>query len=127
MSGIMIKTAVYGILRFVLMFLGVQVEWWGIVILVIGIFSSVLGVAYAFAQKNIKKLLAYHSIENIGIIFIGLGIGFIAQANGNHAISSLAIIYIIAERLDISGIRDSTLIIFIGIKVQTTQLQPIQG
>lgn len=91
MSGIMIKTAVYGILRFVLMFLGVQVEWWGIVILVIGIFSSVLGVAYAFAQKNIKKLLAYHSIENIGIIFIGLGIGFIAQANGNHAISSLAI------------------------------------
>lgn len=91
MSGIMIKTAVYGILRFVFLYLGIQNTWWGVTILVIGIVSAVLGVAYAFVEKNIKRLLAYSSIENIGIIFIGLGVAFIAQAQGNSAVCALAI------------------------------------
>ena len=91
MSGIMIKTAIYGILRFIFNFLGVKYLWWGVLILVIGIFSAVIGVAYAFAENNIKRLLAYSSIENIGIIFIGLGTGFIAYANGNLIVSALAI------------------------------------
>jgi len=91
MSGIMIKTAIYGILRFVFSYLGVQNTWWGIAILVIGIISAVLGVAYAFVESNIKRLLAYSSIENIGIIFIGLGVGFIAYAQNNLIVSALAI------------------------------------
>jgi NADH:ubiquinone oxidoreductase subunit 5 (subunit L)/multisubunit Na+/H+ antiporter MnhA subunit len=91
MSGIMIKTAVYGILRFVFSYLGVQSTWWGIAILVIGICSAVLGVAYAFVETNIKRLLAYSSIENIGIIFMGIGIGFIAFARGNAAVCALAV------------------------------------
>lgn len=91
MSGIMIKTAIYGLIRFVLCYLGVESTWWGITILVIGIISAVLGVAYAFVESNIKKLLAYSSIENIGIIFIGLGVGFIAYAQNNLTISALAI------------------------------------
>ncbi|MEI6580388.1 MAG: proton-conducting transporter membrane subunit, partial [Eubacteriales bacterium] len=91
MSGIMIKTAVYGILRFVFSFLGVQNTWWGIAILVIGMASAVIGVAYAFVEKNIKRLLAYSSIENIGIIFIGLGVGFIAKTQGHLTVSALAI------------------------------------
>lgn len=91
MSGIMIKTAIYGILRFIFSFLGVQNTWWGIAILVIGISSAVIGVAYAFVEKNIKRLLAYSSIENIGIIFVGLGVGFIAGAQGHSTVSALAI------------------------------------
>ena len=91
MSGIMIKTAIYGLIRFVLCYLGVESTWWGITILVIGIISAVLGVAYAFVESNIKKLLAYSSIENIGIIFIGLGIGFIAYAQNYLSVSALAI------------------------------------
>lgn len=91
MSGIMIKTAVYGLLRFVLVYLGVENTWWGITILVIGMASAVLGVAYAFVENNIKKLLAYSSIENIGIIFMGLGISFIAISQKNVAVGSLAL------------------------------------
>lgn len=91
MSGIMIKTAIYGLIRFVFCYLGVESTWWGITILVIGIISAVLGVAYAFVESNIKKLLAYSSIENIGIIFIGLGVGFIAYAQNNLTVSALAI------------------------------------
>ena len=91
MSGIMIKTAIYGLLRFVFTYLGIQNTWWGIAIVVIGLLSTVLGVAFAFVEKNIKRLLAYSSIENIGIIFIGLGIGFIAYVQGNFTISALAI------------------------------------
>ena len=91
MSGIMIKTAIYGILRFVFDLLGVQHVWWGVLILAIGIFSALIGVSYAFTEKNIKRLLAYSSIENIGIIFIGLGTGFIAYAGGHMGACALAV------------------------------------
>ncbi len=91
MSGIMIKTAVYGLLRFVPVYLGVENTWWGVAILIVGMISAVLGVAYAFVEKNIKKLLAYSSIENIGIIFIGLGIAFIAFSQKNGTIGALAL------------------------------------
>ncbi len=91
MSGIMIKTAVYGLLRFVLVYLGVDNTWWGMTLLILGMVSAVLGVAYAFVEVNIKKLLAYSSIENIGIIFIGLGIAFIAFAKGSQTIGALAL------------------------------------
>ena len=80
MSGIMIKTAIYGLIRFLLCYLGIEHTWWGSVILCVGIVSAVLGVAYALMEHNIKRLLAFHSVENIGIILIGLGVSFIAVA-----------------------------------------------
>ncbi len=92
MSGIMIKTAIYGLLRFVLCYLGVQSTWWGTLILGIGIVSAVLGVAYALMEHNIKRLLAYSSIENIGIILIGLGVCFIAFAQNNQFLGALALV-----------------------------------
>ncbi len=91
MSGIMIKTAIYGLLRFVLVYLGVENTWWGVTILVVGMISAVLGVAYACVENNIKKLLAYSSIENMGIIFMGLGIAFIAISRDNHVVGALAL------------------------------------
>lgn len=91
MSGIMIKTAIYGLIRFVLECLGLQHTWWGALIIVIGIFSAFLGVAYALMEHDIKRLLAYHSVENIGIILIGLGVSFIAFAEGSTLTGSLAL------------------------------------
>jgi len=76
MSGIMIKTGIYAILR-LLPCLGFPPLWWGWCLVVIGIGSGVLGVLFALAQHDVKRLLAYHSVENIGIIALGLGVGLI--------------------------------------------------
>ncbi|TAK51347.1 MAG: hypothetical protein EPO24_15975 [Bacteroidetes bacterium] len=79
LSGIIIKTGIYGLLR-TFQFLHPTPEWLGWLVLVISMISAILGVWYALAQHDIKKLLAYHSVENIGIIGIGIGIGFIGSA-----------------------------------------------
>ncbi len=92
MSGIMIKTAIYGFIRFLLDFLGVQEVWWGLLLIGLGIISAVLGVAYALMEGDIKRLLAYSSVENVGIILIGLGVSFTAFAQGNRLIGTLALI-----------------------------------
>jgi hydrogenase-4 component B len=73
MSGVMIKVALFGIIKFCL-WLPVM-EWWGLLIIIIGALSSLLGVLYALIQHDYKALLAYHSVENIGIILLGLGTG----------------------------------------------------
>lgn len=74
MSGVMLKIAVYGFVRFTFDLLGVPHWTWGIVLLVVGSVSALYGVLYALMQHDLKRLLAYHSVENIGIIFIGLGL-----------------------------------------------------
>ena len=73
MSGVMIKTGIYGLLR-TLTFLGHPESWWGCVLIGIGLASCLGGVLFALAQHDLKRLLAYHSVENIGIIALGLGI-----------------------------------------------------
>jgi len=73
MSGVMIKVAIYGFLRF-LFLLPEQQLWWGILILIAGTVSALLGVIYALKEHDIKRLLAYHSIENVGIILLGVGL-----------------------------------------------------
>ncbi len=73
MSGVMIKTAIYMMIRIFLDLLQPIPAWWGLAILIIGSISCLLGVLYALTEHDIKKLLAYHSIENIGIIMLGLG------------------------------------------------------
>ncbi len=88
MSGIMIKTGVYGIIR-VLSFFPAPPLWWGMTLLVAGIISAVMGVAFALGQHDMKRLLAYHSIENIGIIFIGTGLAVIGQATNQPFLSML--------------------------------------
>jgi len=82
MSGVMIKLGIYGILR-VAIYLQTDVLWIGIMVLIISIISGIGGVAWAIVQHDMKKLLAYHSIENIGIIGIGMGIGIIGMGLNN--------------------------------------------
>ncbi|MBF0493876.1 MAG: hypothetical protein HQL28_01945 [Candidatus Omnitrophica bacterium] len=74
MSGVMIKMAVYGLLRFVFYILGIDSLWWGVTIIILGLISSLVGIIYALMDKDIKRLLAYSSIENIGVIFMSLGL-----------------------------------------------------
>ncbi|MFA6142663.1 MAG: proton-conducting transporter membrane subunit [Candidatus Omnitrophota bacterium] len=73
MSGVMIKIAIYGMIRFFVTLLGPGPAWWGAAILVLGMISCLVGVIYALMDHDLKKLLAYHSVENIGIILLGVG------------------------------------------------------
>jgi len=88
MSGVMIKTGIYGLAR-VLTFLGAPPPWWGWTLVGIGIVSGVLGVLFALAQHDMKRLLAYHSVENIGIIALGLGVGLLGVTYGQPAMAFL--------------------------------------
>ena len=81
MSGVMIKTGIFGILMMIGM-LQLDTALFGEILLFAGVISGVLGVVYALGQHDLKRLLAYHSVENIGIILIGLGIGLIGAAKG---------------------------------------------
>lgn len=92
MSGVMIKTGIYGIVRIGMDILGSGPEWWGITVLVIGAVSSVLGVMYALMEHDLKRLLAYHSVENIGIILLGIGASILFKTHGLYSLSSIALI-----------------------------------
>lgn len=88
MSGVAIKMGIYGLVRVLSLFDAVPSAF-GTILLAAGIVSSIFGVAFALAQHDLKRLLAYHSIENIGIIVTGLGIGVLAQAHGHPLIALL--------------------------------------
>lgn len=82
MSGVMIKLGIYGILRVGLEWLGPGPPWWGVVLLLAGTVSALKGVLYALVERDIKRLLAFSSIENVGIVLIGVGAGMVFHASG---------------------------------------------
>ena len=86
LSGVIIKTGIYGLMRIILIVNNFP-EWCAVALLLIGITSGVGGVLYALGQHEIKKLLAYHSIENIGIIALGMGIGLLGQIHHNELVA----------------------------------------
>ncbi len=92
MSGVMLKTAVYGVLRVTFDLLGGPAWWWGLVLLAIGLFSALYGVVFAAAQTDMKRLLAWSSIENLGIIFTGIGLAIVFHGVGMPALAALALI-----------------------------------
>jgi hydrogenase-4 component B len=89
MSGVMIKLGVYGLFRVAIDWVGPAPAWWGVALLIAGTVSAVVGVLYALVEHDIKRLLAFHSIENIGIILIGLGAGMLFQQSGLGALAVL--------------------------------------
>lgn len=92
MSGVMLKVAIYGLIRFAFDLLG-DVRWqWGLLVLVLGTASAVLGVLCALQQNNIKRLLAYSSIENIGIIAMGLGLSMIFLGTGHAELGVIGLL-----------------------------------
>ena len=81
LSGIVLKTGIYGLLRLTSFFVAIP-PWWGWTVLLLGVISGVFGVALALAQHDLKRLLAYHSVENIGIIAIGIGLALLGRSFG---------------------------------------------
>ncbi|HEY3375369.1 MAG TPA: hydrogenase 4 subunit B [Candidatus Aquicultor sp.] len=82
MSSVMIKTGIYGLIRVLFDFLSPAPWWWGLLVLILAVVSAVLGVMYALMEHDIKRLLAYHSVENVGIIMIGVGFAVIFSSLG---------------------------------------------
>jgi len=124
MSGVMIKVAIYGLVRFILDVFRPEL-WWGILLLIFGSISAVLGVIYALKEHDIKKLLAYHSIENIGIIVLGLGLYIIFVVNGFDVLASLSLYGALFHTLN-HAIFKSLLFMTAGSVVQVTGTRNIE-
>lgn len=91
MSGLMLKTAIYGMLRISFDLLHLKLWWWGVLMLVLGLFSAIFGAIFAAVQTDMKRLLAYSSIENVGLIFTGIGLSILFETNNLHLFAALAL------------------------------------
>jgi formate hydrogenlyase subunit 3/multisubunit Na+/H+ antiporter MnhD subunit len=91
MSGVMLKTAIYGILRVTFDLLHAQVWWWGVLMLTLGLLTAVFGVMFAAVQGDMKRLLAYSSIENIGLLLVGIGLTVTFHVYGKDALAALSL------------------------------------
>ncbi len=91
MSGVMLKTALYGLLRVSFDLLHAPLWWWGVPLLLLGLFSALYGVLFAAVQTDMKRLLAYSSIENIGIAFAALGLALVFHGVGMGLLAALAL------------------------------------
>jgi formate hydrogenlyase subunit 3/multisubunit Na+/H+ antiporter MnhD subunit len=100
MSGVMLKTAIYGVLRVTFDLLGEPAWWWGLIPLALGLFSALFGAVFAAAQTDMKRLLAYSSIENIGIMFTALGLAIVFFGVGMGPLASLALIALLYHALN---------------------------
>ena len=100
MSGVMLKTAIYGLLRVTFDLLHVEVWWWGVVALALGVVTALFGVIYAAVQTDMKRLLAYSSIENIGIIVAGFGLTILFDASGKTLLAAIALTAVLYHSLN---------------------------
>jgi len=90
MSGVMTKVAIYGFIRIAFDLVGPPHWWWSVVVLVVASITAVLGLLYAVLQEDLKRLLAYSTVENVGIVFLGLSLALAFKANGMAAAAALA-------------------------------------
>jgi hydrogenase-4 component B len=100
MSGVMLKMAVYGMLRVCFDLLNHPSWWWGLVPMAVGLFTALYGVIFAAAQTDMKRLLAYSSIENLGILFTGIGLAIVFQGAGRPTLAALALVAVLYHSLN---------------------------
>jgi formate hydrogenlyase subunit 3/multisubunit Na+/H+ antiporter MnhD subunit len=100
MSGVMLKTAIYGVLRVTFDLLGDPQWWWGLVPLALGLATALFGVVFAAVQTDMKRLLAYSSVENIGVLFTGIGLAIVFHGVGMHALAALALVAVLYHALN---------------------------
>jgi hydrogenase-4 component B len=124
MSGVMLKIAVYGLVRFLLSVFTPEL-WWGVLILALGTASAVLGIIYALKEHDLKAMLAYSSIENIGIIFIGIGLFVIFTASGLAGLATLSLLGALFHSLN-HALFKSLLFLTAGSVVHATHTRDIE-
>lgn len=124
MSGVMLKVAVYGLLRFLLDVFSPDL-WWGVLILAFGIASAVLGVIYAFKDHDVKGILAYSSIENIGIVFVGIGLFVIFSCEGLFLLATISLLAALFHSLN-HALFKSLLFLTAGSVVHATGTRDIE-
>ncbi|MEO8104147.1 MAG: hydrogenase 4 subunit B [Betaproteobacteria bacterium] len=100
MSGVMLKTAIYGLLRVSFDLLHVQFWWWGVIALALGLATALFGVIFAAAQSDMKRLLAYSSIENIGIIVAGIGLTILFKSYGKTLLAAITLTAVLYHALN---------------------------
>jgi hydrogenase-4 component B len=100
MSGVMLKTAIYGLLRVMFDLLHAQLWWWCAIMLALGLLTALFGVVFAAAQSDMKRLLAYSSIENIGIIVAGIGLAILFKANDKPLLAGIALTAVLYHSLN---------------------------
>ncbi|MBL8492575.1 MAG: hydrogenase 4 subunit B, partial [Rhodocyclaceae bacterium] len=105
MSGVMLKTAIYGLLRVSFDLLGSPLWWWGVVALAVGLATALFGVLYSTVQNDMKRLLAYSSIENIGLIAVGIGLTLIFHAYRMEGLAALALTAVFYHCLSHAGFK----------------------
>lgn len=107
MSGAMIKIGIFGMMRMCFDFLAASgcAAWWGMVVLVVGGITAVLGVAWALAEDDIKRLLAYSSVENIGVILIAFGVSIVGAASGMEVVALLGFVAALFHMLNHAAIK----------------------
>ncbi|MGB7990761.1 MAG: hydrogenase 4 subunit B [Candidatus Methylophosphatis roskildensis] len=91
MSAVMLKTAIYGVLRVTFDLLSLKIWWWGALLMALGLATALLGVVYSTVQTDMKRLLAYSSIENIGLLFVGIGLAVLFKAYDMRLLAALAL------------------------------------
>jgi hydrogenase-4 component B len=100
MSGVMLKTAIYGLLRIGFEILPAQHAWWGVLALAVGLVTALFGVVFAAIQTDMKRLLAYSSIENIGLLAVGIGLALLFTGYGMTALAALALTAVLYHALN---------------------------
>ena len=105
MSGVMLKTAIYGLLRVSFDLVHTTIWWWGVVALAVGLVTALFGVLYSAVQNDMKRLLAYSSIENIGLIAVGIGLTLIFHAYRMEALAALAMTAVLYHCLAHAGFK----------------------
>src|SRR5437773_5972713 len=100
MSGVMLKTAIYGLLRVAFDLIHAQLWWWGVVTLALGLATALFGVIFAAAQTDMKRLLAYSSIENIGIIVAGIGLTILFKSYAKTLLAAITLTAVLYHSLN---------------------------
>jgi hydrogenase-4 component B len=100
MSGVMVKLAIYGLIRFVFEFSGPGPSWWGGLLLALGAVSAVLGILYALMERDLKRVLAYSTVEHMGILTLGLGAATLLDARGHDSAAALALLATLTHLLN---------------------------
>ncbi len=126
MSGIMLKTAIYGILRISFDLLRVRLWWWGVLMIFLGLFSGIFGAIFAAVQTDMKRLLAYSSIENIGLIFTGIGLSILFETCNLHLFAALALSAALIHALNHSLFK-SLLFLVTGSVLHATQTRNLEN